>query len=127
MATTPDLGISLVAASQAQPEITHNEAILRLQALLIGASDWLSEPPASPTAGDVYLITDSPTGAWASHANKVTMYYGGSWLYIPDVDSNGTNITMGARQEGLQIYLRSTSSPGGGLLLRWSGSAWVAA
>lgn len=127
MATTPTLGIPLLAASQAQPEVTYNEGLLRLQALALGtAKDWLSTPPTSPTAGDVYLLTDTPGGAWAGQANKLAIYYGGSWLFVPDVDSNGTDIPMGTAHEGMEVYVRSTSSPGGPFKLRWNGSAWGA-
>jgi len=121
MATTPDLGIPLVVSEQAQQEITHNEAILRLQAFTMGAIDFTNTPPGSPDDGDVYLIDDTPTGDWAGQANKIAIYFEGSWLFTPNVDDDGTDIPMGARHEGIQIYNRGSSQ-----LMRWSGSAWAA-
>lgn len=107
MSTTPDYGIPYIAASQAQPEITHNEAITLLQALLNGViSRGLDTPPVSPDPGDAYIIGSSPTGAWAGRENGIAVYFGTAWLIIPGNDSDGDPIAMGARQEGMSIWVR---------------------
>jgi hypothetical protein len=108
MATTPNLGIPFISASQAQPEVTHNEALVMLQVLLGGVIlAGIDTPPSigSPNAvdGDAYIIGTSPTGAWAGRANCVTILVEGEWRFIPDRDSDGTIITMGAAQEGLRV------------------------
>lgn len=123
MSTTPYLGLGLVAAGQAQPEVTHNEALVRLQALHMGAITIADTPPVSPAAGDVYLLGAGPTGDWAGKANKVAIYYGGSWRFVPDVDSDGTDIPMGLDHEGMQMYVRGSHN----VLLRWNGVEWVVA
>lgn len=107
MSTTPDYGIPYIAASQAQPEITHNQAITLIQALLNGViSRGVNSPPGTPDAGDAYIIGGSPTGAWAGRQNCIAVYFGTSWLIIPGNDSNGDPIAMGARQEGMSIWVR---------------------
>lgn len=122
MSTSPDLGLPFIAAGQAQPEVTYAEALIRLQALVMGAIELgVDTPPASPTAGDVYVLGTVPTGDWDGKANKVAIYYGGSWRFVPDVDSDGADIPMGLRHEGLSIFVRGSLN----LLMVWNGSTWA--
>lgn len=121
MTTSADLGISYLAASQAQPEIIHNSALNQLQVLLSGViSAGLNTPPGSPTQGDTYILGASPTGAWAGRANCIAGYFGTGWVFVPGNNSAGTPITMGARQEGLRVWNKATDS-----MYTWSGSAWA--
>lgn len=121
MSTTPYLGIPLVAESQAQPEITHNEALLMLQALLGGVvSVGINAPPGSPQPGQVWVVGVTPTGAWAGRANAVALWTAGGWRFVPGRDDDGTPIAMSAAQEGLSVYSRSADAR-----FTWSGSAWV--
>lgn len=41
----------------------------------------LTVPPASPTAGDSYIVGPEPAGAWATHANKVALWDGTAWVF----------------------------------------------
>lgn len=121
MTTSPDLGIPFIDQQQAQPEVTHNEALLLLQALTNGVVDrGINAPPGSPATGDAYIIGSAPTGAWAGRANCVTIWSGTAWDFIPGEDSSGTPITMGARQEGMRVWVRDENN-----LYIWSGIAWV--
>lgn len=121
MTTTADLGVPLIAASQAQPEITHNEMVVMMQAMQLGAIQvGLNTPPGSPTDGDTYVTGSAPTDAWASWPNRIASYQQGQWRFVPGRNSSGTIITMGARQTGLQIFDRTDN-----VLKLWNGSAWV--
>lgn len=121
MTTSPDLGIPFIDQQQAQPEVTHNEALLLLQALTNGVIDRAVDTPAvGPTIGDSYIIGAAPTGAWAGRANCVTIWSGTAWDFIPGENSSGTPITMGARQEGMRVWVRDEDA-----LYIWSGSAWT--
>lgn len=121
MTTSPDLGIPYISGSQDQPEVTHNDALNRFQALLNGAVDRTNTPPGSPSDGDIYLVGTSPTGAWTGRANCVAIYAGTSWEFVPGEDSSGTPITMGSRHEGMRVYVRDEDT-----FYVWSGSAWIA-
>lgn len=112
MVSTPDLGIPELAQSQANPDVTHNRALIAFQALLNGVIDKdLTAPPGSPTEGDAYLInTASPTGAWAGRAFCIAIYWGTSWYFVPGENDAGTPITMGSRQEGLTVYVRDENA-----------------
>lgn len=42
-------------------------------------------PPASPTAGDLYVVGTSPTGAWAGQAKNIASWTGSVWKFtVPD-------------------------------------------
>jgi hypothetical protein len=121
MTTSADLGLPFIDAGQGQPEVTHNEALLLLQAMTNGVIDRAVNTPAvGPTIGDSYIIGAAPTGAWAGRANCVTIWSGTAWDFIPGEDSAGTPITMGARQEGMRVWVRDENT-----LYLWSGSAWI--
>lgn len=128
MSTTPDTGQPLVAAQQAQPEVTHNEAVTVLAALFNGVIDaGRNTPVGSPTVGDAYILGTAPTGAWAGRANQIAVYTSGGWRYFPDRDNTGSIITVGARHKGLHVWVRDDgASPAGGSLFMWSGTAWTA-
>lgn len=125
MSTTPVLGLPELAAQQQQPEITHNTAIVLLQALQYGAkSIGANSPPGGPADGNVHIVGPSPTGAWAGRANTIAIYYGG-WKFVPDRDGSGTPIVMGAAQRGLKVWLNDDGlSPPGGSLVIWDGVQW---
>lgn len=121
MTTSPDLGIPFIDQSQGTPEVTHNEALLLLQAVTNGVIDrGVNTPAVGPTIGDAYIIGSAPTGAWAGRANCVTIWSGTAWDFIPGETSAGTPITMGARQEGMRVWVRDEDA-----LYIWSGSAWT--
>lgn len=122
MSTTPDLGLPEIASQQSQPEITHNEALYMIQALVNGVidKDTLS-PPELPTEGDAYLIAGTGADGWAGKDNKIAIYAGGSWRYVPDVDDDGNEITVGTRNKGLRVYVRDENQD-----YIWDGTAWAA-
>ncbi len=107
MTTSPDIGLPQLVQGQASPDVTFNEAFVLLQAMLKGVIDKdLTAPPGSPTEGDSYLIASSaPTGAWAGMGKRIAIYWGGAWRFVPGRDDAGTPIAMGARQEGIHVFV----------------------
>ena len=83
MAETPNLKITLLESSQAQKEITVNEAFHRVDALLNSAilDRGVNTPPANPNEGDSYIVGAAPTGAWAGKAHQVA-YFQQIWRFI---------------------------------------------
>ncbi len=108
MTTTPHLSLALVETAQAQKEVTVNEALMRLDALLnTGAIDKdIATPPVSPTAGDVYIVAPSPTGAWAGKAGQVA-YFDQVWQFI-------------SPREGATLWVNDEDS----LYIYYGGGAW---
>lgn len=109
MTKTNNLNISLVEQSQAQKEVTINEAITALEALQNrGIEDKdLSSPPVSPSDGDVYIIATSATGDWLGHENDIA-YYSSSWKFV-------------SPNEGLLMWMKDENS-----LYYFDGSGWQA-
>ena len=83
MERTPNLDLPYVMPAQAQPNVTHNEAIRRLDALVQVSvvSSGTDTPPGSPADGERHVIGSSPTGAWASHADELAAWQDGTWTF----------------------------------------------
>jgi hypothetical protein len=98
---------TLVETAQAQKEVTVNEALVRLDALLnTGVIDRDQNTlPGSPAAGDVYIVGPSPTGAWAGKAGQVA-YFDQLWRFI-------------APRPGLTLWLNDEQA-----LVRFNGTLW---
>jgi len=80
--TTPHLALPLLAAAQAGKHVTHNEALLALDALVhLACRDKdLAAPPADPAEGDRYLVAaQTPTGAWAGLSGQIAVFGDGVW------------------------------------------------
>jgi hypothetical protein len=85
---TPRLSLPMLAAGQAQKELTHNEALVLIDAL-IGArveAANAAAPPAGPIAGQCWAVGASPTGAWAGQAGALAIATVGGWRFcnVPD-------------------------------------------
>ncbi len=83
MSETPLLALPLIEAAQAQKHITHNEALLILDAAIHLAviTRSLAAPPATPADGDRYLVAAGAAGAWAGHAGQLAFREAGAWRF----------------------------------------------
>jgi Protein of unknown function (DUF2793) len=83
-AQTPRLGLSLIAAGQAQKHVTHNEALTDIDAVLHlhAESKSLSTPPAQPANAVRYIVGSAPTGAWGGQENKLAIWEDGAWRFL---------------------------------------------
>lgn len=78
------LELPLLHAGQAHKELTHNMALLRLDALVhaaVVADDCLS-PPAAPSAGQCWIVPQAGAAAWAMPAGSIAAFTGQGWLVI---------------------------------------------
>lgn len=109
MATTSHVQITLVEQAQAQKEVTVNQALLRIDALLnTGAIDKdLATPPASPAEGDVYIVAAAPTDAWDAHEDDIAYFANGGWQFITP-------------NEGMILWVNDEDES-----YVWDGTAWV--
>ncbi len=90
--------LPLLAVAQAQKEITHNEALVRIDALLHPvAQDELSAPPVTTDAdiGKCWLVAASPAGEWAGRTGQLAIWIGGGWRFC-------------AAEEGTRLRLQSS-------------------
>ena len=78
------LALPLLSAGQAQKELHHNEALAILDLLGHAAVEGsgVNTPPATPEAGQCWIIGGSPTGAWGDHAHALAGWTGGGWRFV---------------------------------------------
>jgi hypothetical protein len=109
MTNTPRANLPELAAAQAQKHVTHNDALLELDALIccrILDRD-LSADPASPADGDAYIVKATGTGAWTGKDGDIAYCVDGAWRFY-------------APFAGLTAYIADDAE-----FLIYNGSAWA--
>lgn len=109
MADTTNLQLPLLAAAQAQKHVTHNDALLRLDALVqLSVKDRdLTAPPGAPGDGDRYIPASGATGGWAGWDWNIAWYSDGVWTKL-------------APREGWRAWVEDED-----VALVWDGAAWI--
>jgi len=80
--TTPRYGLPLLFAGQSQKEFYVNEAHALTDALLHPACEGeASDPPATPSDGETWLVAAGATGDWAGADGKIASRQSGNWLF----------------------------------------------
>lgn len=77
--------LPLLAVSQAQKEITHNEALILIDALLHTAVEASAMAPPAVTDNDIgkcWLVGSGATGVWANKSGQIAIWIGGDWRYL---------------------------------------------
>jgi hypothetical protein len=84
MTDTPRLALPAIEAAQAQKHVTHNEALVLIDALthLAAESRTLSVAPVSPADGACYIPAPGAGGSWSGWAGQIALYIGGGWIRI---------------------------------------------
>lgn len=87
MTDTPRLSLPVIEAAQAQKHVTHNEALVLLDALVqLGVeSRTLATPPSSPAEGACYIPASGADQDWSGWDGDLACYTGGGWLRIAPV------------------------------------------
>ena len=102
------LSLPLLQPSQAQKHVTHNEALLILDALVqAGIAQFEAEtPPAAASEGALYALGANPTGDWAGQGGDLALRAQEGWLFVTPAEGwHGWDLSDG----GLRV---------------WSGGAW---
>ena len=83
MATTPNLGLPVMASGQAQKHVTFNAAVDAIDAILQGAVLSRNQvvPPAEPAEGDRYLLAQTPQDAFEGQGGMLAVWEAASWRY----------------------------------------------
>lgn len=109
MADTPKLTMPEISTSQSSKEVTHNDALWILDALVqpsIEDKD-LTAPPGSPVSGACYIPAATATGDWAGHEDDIAQYKATAWeFYTPS--------------EGWKVWVRDENKT-----YYYTGSAWA--
>lgn len=85
MTATPKLDLPLLAAAQAQAQkhVTHNEALMALDALVHRSLKSRTEltPPADSEEQSSYFVPDGAGGGFAGQEARIASYIDGQWLF----------------------------------------------
>ena len=108
MVTTSHMNLTLIEQGQAQKEVTVNEALQKIDAILNAGVISIGDvtPPLSPTDGDVYIIGNSATGDWAGFDNEIA-YFENVWKFI-------------SPNEGISLWVNDEDK-----IYSWDGTGWV--
>ena len=106
--TTELLALDEIVSSQAQKEVTHNTALRQIEGRLIRVlSRTTTAEPASPNAGDTYVVPASATGTnWSGQDGKIAHYFGGAWTFYAPI-------------EGLSLHVNDED-----IRIEYNGAAW---
>ena len=75
-----------LVAGQAQKEFFVNEALARIDALLHPVIEGeIAGPPASPEAGQCWLVAQAPSGDWAGREGQLAAWDAEQWTYCAPV------------------------------------------
>ncbi len=102
MSETSRLELPLLAAAQAQKHVTHNEALLRLDAISHPAiqSRDLTTPPMA-TEGQLYLIATGATAEWGGRDGQIAEWRNGTWEFYAPFD--GLTLHVVSEDTGLKF------------------------
>ena len=83
MESTVNLALPYIMPSQAQKHVTHNEALLILDALvqLSLKSRAFSTPPDEPAEGDRYLVGPDAEDGWHGRSGSIALFADGGWNF----------------------------------------------
>lgn len=86
--TTARLGLPILAPSQAQKHVTHNEALALLDGItqLVLSGQGTQVPPVAPDPGTVHALGPVPIGEWAGQAGQLAQWTGDYWRFIAPQD-----------------------------------------
>ena len=94
---TPRFALPLLFSGQSQKEFYVNEAHALADALLHAACEGeATDPPASPSDGEAWLIGTGASGEWVGEDGKLASFQAGNWLFA-------------APNDGMRLFDRSTS------------------
>lgn len=82
--TSARFDLPLLAAGQAQKEVTHNEALSLIDLALCPVVEAVgpNSPPSAPTEGQAWIVGPLPSGTWLGAANALAGWTSGGWRFV---------------------------------------------
>ena len=79
---SPRIALPYLFAGQAQKEITVNEALARIDALLSPCVEGESgSAPAAPADGECWIVGAEADGSWEGHEGQLALFTAETWLF----------------------------------------------
>ena len=136
MSKSTRLNLPFILPNQAQKHVTHNQAILELDAIiqLVLVSTGLTTPPDAPAEGDCYAIAGNPTNEWEGRSGDIAVWRDNSWAFITplpgwrafDISTNSLRIYNEAHEWTAYIGNSSTGGRSNGELTQLGVNALAA-
>ncbi len=84
MDMTPRWALPMLYAGQAQKELIHNEALMRIDMLVHGQVESADRaaPPDAPAPGACWIVAPDPEGVWAGQAAAIAGWTEGGWRFV---------------------------------------------
>jgi hypothetical protein len=77
-----NLKMPFIMPSQAQKHVTHNQALLLLDAIVqLSIVGDRASPPSEPAPGDRYLVAANPAGGWSGHVGEIAIWQDSYWAF----------------------------------------------
>ncbi len=81
--TSTNLEMPFILPSQAQKHVTHNEALLTLDAVVhLSIAGDASTPPPTPEEGACYRVAEGASDAWIGKEGRIAAWQDGAWRFI---------------------------------------------
>jgi len=105
---TPRFELPFILPGQAQKELFHNEALLRIDSALNASAQEAprADPPANPGEGESWIVAQGASGAWSGKADKLACWTAGGWRFVSPT-------------AGMTVWNKAAGVP-----MQWSGSGW---
>ena len=105
--SSPRFDLPFIVPGQAQKEHFHNEALLRIDAMLCAVAEGAqASPPAAPSVGAAWIVAAPASDAWSQHQDSLAVWTVGGWRFV-------------APTEGMRVWNKAQN-----LEWRWEGAAW---
>jgi hypothetical protein len=130
MDETPRFHMPLMVPGQGQKEITHNEALLLLDAAIgsIVERRDLGTPPTDAIEGQCWLVSPEAESAWQGRSDQLAVWSAGGWRFL--VLPEGSTVFVKIEQRRLRrlagawvddgpvgLPAASVARPAGGLVV----------
>jgi hypothetical protein len=81
---TPRHSLPYIFAGQAQKELTHNEALILLDALAgaSAVSAGFNVPPTNPAPGQCWILGSSPAAEWTGQEHALACWTENGWRFL---------------------------------------------
>ena len=108
--TTTRFALPFILPGQAQKELFHNEALVRIDLALHPAVEGppAAAPPPAPAAGQCWIVAAAASGDWSGRDGMLAMWSEGGWRFL-------------APQPGTSAWNKADGVP-----LLWDGLEWLA-
>jgi hypothetical protein len=82
--STPRFALPFILPGQAQKELFHNEALMRIDLALHPAVEEapMASPPADPAEGCCWIVAGGGTGDWSGRDGMLAMWTEGGWRFL---------------------------------------------